>query len=203
MEAVTPAFERAQYLTFRVAGEEYAIEIRRVKEIVPFQTITGVPRTPPWIRGVILLRGQAVPVVDLAAKLGLPATVAGPATCIVIVEARLGDERVVMGVTADRVSQVLDLGPGDVQPPPTFGTRVRVEFLLGLAKVAGSLALMLDIDQVLSAEEIIAMADVAAEAEASRAEARGAGAARPTPSAQNGGRTSETKRRPRTKAARA
>jgi purine-binding chemotaxis protein CheW len=194
MEAVTQAVERAQYLTFRVADEEYAIDILRVREIVPFGTITSVPKTPPWIRGVTLLRGQAVPVVDLAAKLGLPATVAGPATCIVMVEARLGAERVVMGVTADRVSQVVDLGSGDIQAPPLFGTRVRVEFLLGLAKLAKSLALMLDIDKVLSADEIIALADIATEVEESRAAVQ---TAREPATAAPAGPAPGAKRRPR------
>jgi purine-binding chemotaxis protein CheW len=196
MEAVTQTVERAQYLTFRVADEEYAIEILRVREIVPFGTITSVPKTPPWIRGVTLLRGQAVPVVDLAAKLGLPATVAGPATCIVTVEARLGAERVVMGVTADGVSRVVDLGPGDIQAPPVFGTRVRVEFLLGLAKIEESLVLMLDIDKVLSADEIIALADVATEAEESPAEVQ---TARGPATAAPGGPAPRAKRAPRSR----
>jgi purine-binding chemotaxis protein CheW len=163
MEAAPQEIERAQYLTFQVADEEYGVNVLRVREIVPFRTITKVPKTPPWIRGVISLRGQVVPVVDLAAKLNLPPITPTPATCIIVVEAEICDQRVVMGVTTDGVSRVVDLSQDDIAPPPVFGTRIRVEYLLGLGRKSESLALLLDIDKVLSTDEILALADVAAE----------------------------------------
>jgi purine-binding chemotaxis protein CheW len=166
MEALPQGVERAQYLTFHVADEAYGIDVLRVVEIVPFGMITKVPKTPAWIRGVILLRGQVVPVVDLAAKLGLSPITPAPATCIIVVEAEICGQRVVMGVTTDSVSEVIDLAKGDVAPPPVFGTRIRIEYLLGLGKTRKNLALLLDIDKVLSADEILAMADVATDAEA-------------------------------------
>jgi purine-binding chemotaxis protein CheW len=167
MEAAPQEIARAQYLTFHVADEEYGIDVLRVTEIVPFGTNTKVAKTPPWIRGVIVLRGQVVPVVDLAAKLGLSPTVPTPATCIIVVEAEICAQRVVMGVTTDSVSRVIDLFHGDIVPPPVFGTRIRVEYLLGLGKTDKNLALLLDIDKVLSADEILAVADAATAAEKS------------------------------------
>jgi purine-binding chemotaxis protein CheW len=173
MDAAPRDVERAQYLTFRVAEEDYGINVLRVREIVPFGAITKVPKTPPWIRGVIILRGQVVPVVDLAAKLDLPPIAPTRTTCIIVVEAEICGQRVVMGVTTDGVSQVVDLGQGDIAPPPVFGTRIRVEYLLGLGTASRGLALLLDIDKVLSADEILAIADVAAEAGEPSASASG------------------------------
>ena len=141
---------QGQYLTFQLAGEEYALGILRVKEILEYDTLTRVPNAPPAVRGVINLRGSVVPVVDLALKFGLPATTVTKRTCIVIVEARVGGDDVVMGVLADAVSQVVELGDADIAPPPSFGARVRAEHLLGMAKLdARKFALMLDIDGVL------------------------------------------------------
>jgi purine-binding chemotaxis protein CheW len=164
MGAVQPAVEQTQYLTFYLAGEEYAIGILCVKEILEYDTLTKVPQTPPWIRGVINLRGSVVPVVDLAAKFGLPAGAITKRTCIVIVEANLDETRVVMGVLADAVSQVMDLAPEDIEPPPTFGTRVRVDYLQGMGKVGKKFVLLLDVDRVLSATELLSTVQAATEA---------------------------------------
>src|SRR5262245_64240491 len=121
------AAEETQYLGFHVADEEYAVGILRVREILEFDTLTKVPGTPPSIRGVINLRGRVVPVVDLAVKLGLPPSTATRETCIVVVETEVEGERAVMGVLVDSVSQVIDLPSSEVQPPPPFGTHVRVD----------------------------------------------------------------------------
>jgi purine-binding chemotaxis protein CheW len=153
--------EGGRYLTFRVADEAYAIDALRVREVLPFGTATKVPKAPPWIRGVVLLRGRVVPVVDLAAKLGLADTTSTPTTCVVVVEALLETEPVVMGVMVDAVSQVVEPGADDILPPPRLGTRIRVEYLRGLAKTGNALCLLLDLDKVLSADEILAMADFA------------------------------------------
>jgi purine-binding chemotaxis protein CheW len=154
--------EQGQYLAFAIAGEEYAVGILRVREIIEFETITRVPTTPPWIRGVINLRGAVVPVVDLAVKLGLPATALTKRTCVVIVEADLEGEGTVMGIMADSVSQVIDLAAGDIEDAPPFGTRVRVDYLRGMGRVGRKFVLILDIDRVLSANELLATAQAGA-----------------------------------------
>ncbi len=150
------ALDAAQYLTFRLGGEEYAVGILQVREILRFEEITRVPAAPPSIRGVLNLRGAVVPVVDLALKFGLPETVVTPRTCIVIVEVEMEGEPTVMGVLADAVSQVIELGPGDVEPPPSFGTRVRIDFLKGMARQGSRFALLLDIDRLLATEVVTA-----------------------------------------------
>ena len=143
-------FGETQFLTFTLAGEEYAIGILKVKEIISYGPVTSVPQTPAAVRGVLNLRGSVVPVIDLALKLGLPTGVINDRTCIVIVEVDLGTERTVMGIVADSVSQVIDLCPGDIVPPPPFGTRVRIDFLHGMARADNKFILVLDIDKVLA-----------------------------------------------------
>ena len=144
-----------QYLTFKLGEEVYAVDISKVREVLDFTTVTKVPRTPDFMRGVINLRGSVVPVVDLALKFGLPESPITRRTCIVVVEVDLDGERAVMGVMADAVSQVLDLGGGDIEPPPAFGTRVHMEYLLGMGKAGKKFILLLDIDRILSVDELI------------------------------------------------
>ncbi len=142
-----------QYLSFMLGESAYAIGILQVKEILQYETVTRVPSVPASIRGVINLRGTVVPVIDLAVKFGLPATAVTNRTCVLIVEATLEGERAVMGVLADQVREVLDLGPADIEAPPTFGTAVKVEFITGMAKVGKGFVLLLDLDRVISARE--------------------------------------------------
>jgi purine-binding chemotaxis protein CheW len=145
-----------QYLTFSMAGEEYAIGALRVREIIEYDTVTTVPSTPAYVRGVINLRGSVVPVLDLAVKFGLPPTQVTKRTCIVITEIELDGDRTVLGLLADAVSQVIGLAPGDIEAPPSFGTRVRVDYLLGMGKVGQKLVLILDVDRILAATELLA-----------------------------------------------
>jgi purine-binding chemotaxis protein CheW len=145
-----------QFLTFFVAGEEYAIAILRVREILQYEALTRVPGTPAAVRGVCNLRGSVVPVIDLAVKFGLPESAISKWTCIVVVELELEGEKLVMGLVADSVSQVIDFRAEDIEPPPSFGTRVRVDHLLGMGKVDRRFVLILDIDRVLSTSEILA-----------------------------------------------
>ena len=152
-----------QYLTFLIGGEEYAIDLLKVREIIEYDTITTVPKTPEWVRGVINLRGSVVPVVDLAIKFRQPPIQIGKLTCIVIAEVDLEGESTVMGVMADAVSQVIDLKPEQIEPPPAFGTRVKVDYLLGMARAGKKFCLLLDTDKVLSTDELL---DVAAALEA-------------------------------------
>ena len=147
--------DQTQYLSFHIAGEEYAVPVLRVREIIEYETVTRVPATPPAIRGVINMRGSVVPVVDLAIRFGLPETAITKWTCVVIVELEQEGERVVMGVMADNASQVLDLGIGDIVDPPSFGTQVNVDYLLGMAKAGRKFTLILDIDRLLSRDELM------------------------------------------------
>lgn len=161
MSTQTVVADETQYLGFQVAEEEYAIGILRVREILEYDTVTKVPTTPPSIRGVINLRGRVVPVVDLAVKLGLPESTITKRTCVVVIEVDLEGERTVMGVLADAVSQVLDLPAGEIEPPPPFGPRVRVDCLLGMGRAGKKFVLLLDIDKLLSMDELAVAAQLA------------------------------------------
>jgi purine-binding chemotaxis protein CheW len=153
--------QTTQYLSFFLAEEEYAVGILRVREIIELGALTRIPSMPDWIRGVINLRGTVVPVIDLALKLGLRPTPVTKLTCVVIVEASLDGISRTMGVLVDSVSQVIDLSTQDIESPPTFGTKIRADFLLGVGKIDGKLALLLDIDQVLSQTELLAATSLA------------------------------------------
>jgi len=152
---ITPeSNQQTQHLTFHLAGEEYAVGILKVKEIIEYGTLTVVPQTPPSVRGVINLRGNVVPVIDLAIKFGMPPSPITNRSCIVIVEVALDGEPGVMGVIVDSVSQVIDLPLSEILPPPAFGTRTKAEFLHGMAKADKKFFLILDIDKVLAADEL-------------------------------------------------
>ncbi|OJT17150.1 chemotaxis protein CheW [Archangium sp. Cb G35] len=151
----------AQYLGFSLAGETYAIELLRIREIIEHVPITRVPGMPPAVLGVINLRGRVVPVVDLAVKMALGPRPITRWTCFVIVEALLDGERTTLGLLADSVSEVIDLGPDDIEPPPAFGTRTPVEYLRGMGRQEQRFILLLDLDRVLSTEELLGLAAAA------------------------------------------
>jgi len=153
MRATSEVAERQQYLAFTLAGGDYAIGILKVKEILQYEEITKVPSTPRSIRGVLNLRGSVVPVVDLAVKFGLPESSVTKRTCVLVAETALDGQAAVMGLVADAVSEVIELGADDVEEPPAFGTRVKVDYLIGMGKVGRRFVLLLDIDKVLSADE--------------------------------------------------
>jgi len=144
-----------QYLTFFLSGEEYAVNIQRVKEIIQYTTVTKVPKVPEWIRGVINLRGSVVPVVDLSVRFALSERLPTKTTCIVILEVEQDSERTVIGVIVDAVNQVIDLAPDEIEEPPSFGTRVRLDYLFGMGKLGKKFALILNIDRVLSNSELL------------------------------------------------
>ena len=144
----------AQYLTFLLAHEQFAIGILGIKEIIEYHGLTEVPMMPPCVRGVINLRGAVVPVLDLLARFGRPSSETTKRSCVVIVEVEgAGDKRVV-GLLVDAVNEVLDIAPSDIEPAPTFGARIRSDFLQGVAKVKGKFVLLLDVDRALSLDEI-------------------------------------------------
>ena len=129
--------ERTQFLTFSLSGGEYAIAVLRVREIIEHEEVTRVPSTPAFLRGVINLRGAVVPVVDLARKFRMPESPVTKRTCIIIVEVESENGRIVLGVLADAVNQVVDFRPEEIEPPPSFGAPVRVDYLRGLGKLNG------------------------------------------------------------------
>ncbi|HEX4605634.1 MAG TPA: chemotaxis protein CheW [Candidatus Angelobacter sp.] len=152
--AIKEAIEQQQYLTFVLANEECAISILKVREIIEHETITTVPRMAPWMQGVINLRGSVVPVVALAAKFGMEQRPVGKTTCIVIVEAQFEDQQTTVGLIVDAVSQVMELADDDIQPVPDFGTSVKMDYLIGMAQSGRKFALLLDVDKVLTTEEL-------------------------------------------------
>ncbi|MBF0612163.1 MAG: chemotaxis protein CheW [Magnetococcales bacterium] len=151
-----------QYLTFMLDEEVFAVDISKVREVLELTTITKVPRTPEFMRGVINLRGSVVPVVDMRLKFGMPKTEQTINTCIIIVEIRQDDETTVMGALADSVREVMELEPGQIEPPPKIGTRLRSDFLKGMGKHDNRFLLILDIDKIFSADELSMVQQVAA-----------------------------------------
>lgn len=140
---------QTQYLTFHVAGEEYAAFILQVREIIEYGSVTRVPTTPDFVRGVINLRGSVVPVVDLSIMLGMPPIAISRWSCIVIVEVNIEGEQTTVGILVDAMGQVIELLPQDIERPPPFGTRARVDCLKGMGKVGKKFVMILDIDRVL------------------------------------------------------
>jgi purine-binding chemotaxis protein CheW len=164
--------EIAQYLTFLLSGEMYAVGILNVKEIIEYGQLTEIPMMPPFIRGVINLRGSVVPVIDLSARFGGHQTEASRRTCIVIIEIGTEEERHDIGVVVDAVSEVLEVSSADIEPAPSFGAKIRADFIEGMGKIGGKFVIILNIQRVLSVEEIATLAKVADKAtEATVAEA--------------------------------
>jgi len=147
--------ERAgKYLTFQLAREEFAIQVLKVREIMGVQDITAVPQTPAHVKGVINLRGKVVPVVDLRLKFGLPEIEYTQRTCIIVVQVQFQASVLLMGIVVDGVSEVLNLAAGDIEDTPEFGSGVVTPYILGMAKSKGKVKILLDIDQVLSSQEL-------------------------------------------------
>ncbi len=158
---------QSQYLTCRIADEEYGVGILEAREILEYETLTKIPNAPPFIRGVINLRGSVVPVVDLAVKFGQDARPLNRRTCIVIVETGAADGDTVVGLVADSVSQVIELAPDEIEPPPSFGTQAREEHVRGLGRSGNRFVLLLALDRVLADTALAAItAEAAADGEA-------------------------------------
>ncbi len=155
---------KAQYLTFFTAGEEYAVVIAKVREIIEYDTVTTVPNTPSWISGVTNLRGKVIPVVDLAVKFGMQPSRISKFSCIIVTDVMFQGESITMGVLSDAVSQVIDLAADEIEKTPPFGTRVKNEYLLGMGVMGKKFCLILDIDKVLSADEVLTVTESVEEA---------------------------------------
>ena len=149
--------EATQYLTFSLGKEDFALEIAKVHEVLDYTNITKVPRMPEFLRGVINLRGNVVPVTDLRLKLGMSATQKTVNTCIVIVEIDIDGDFMDMGVLTDSVQEVLDLDPSQIEPPPRLGTKINAEFIRGMGKRDDRFLIILDIDKVLSSDDLVSV----------------------------------------------
>jgi purine-binding chemotaxis protein CheW len=146
--------ETNQYLTFKLDEEVFALDIRKVREVLEYTTVTKVPQTPAFMRGVINLRGGVVPVVDMRLKFGMAQTENTVNTCVIISEILIDEETTVLGALADSVQEVIELEPGQIEPPPRMGTRLKTEFIRGMGKRDGEFIIILDIDKVFSSEEM-------------------------------------------------
>lgn len=162
------AVEEKQYLTFMLGGEMFSIDILQIKEIIWYAALTEVPMMPACIRGVINLRGAVVPVMDLSSRFGKPSTPVTKSSCIVIVEVAAQVEGVCqnMGVVVDSVQAVLEIPAAEIEPAPTFGAKIRPDFIEGIGKVNGKFVILLNVSRVLSSEEIGQMGQVASTADA-------------------------------------
>jgi purine-binding chemotaxis protein CheW len=152
--------QAGQYLTFVLTGETFAIGILAIKEIIEYANLTEVPMMPAYVRGVINLRGAVVPVLDLSVRFGKQASPVTKRTCIVIIEVAVSGERHVLGLVVDAVNAVLEIPRGEIEPPPAFGASIRTDFIEGMAKVNGKFVVLLHVDHVLHADEILALTDV-------------------------------------------
>lgn len=144
--------KEGKYLTFTLGNEEYGLEILKVREIIGHMSITLVPQTPHHIKGVINLRGQVIPVVDLRAKFGMEEADVTDQTCIIVVEINAGNDTMQTGTIVDSVSEVLDIKPEELEEPPQMGYGMADSAILAMAKVNGSVKILLDIDKVISSD---------------------------------------------------
>lgn len=162
VEAKSDVGERlaGKYLTFKLADEEYGLEILKVQEIIRMQTVTRVPRTPDYVRGVLNLRGKVIPVIDLRSKFSMETQEDTDKTCIIVVQVSGGEQRIVMGVIIDEVREVLDIGADCIEDTPSFGASINTEFIIGIGKVGDNVKMLLDIDKVLTATEVAAIASM-------------------------------------------
>jgi len=146
--------DQQQYLTFMLGGETFAIGILAIKEIIEYGNLTEVPMMPDYIRGVINLRGSVVPVVDLSTRFGRKRTELSRRTCIVIIEVASDQETQVVGVVVDAVNEVLEIPQDQIEPPPAFGAKIRTDFIRGMGKVDSKFVIILNVDNVLSIDDL-------------------------------------------------
>ncbi len=143
-----------KYLTFSLAEETYGLAILKVQEIIGTMMVTKVPRVPEFVRGVINLRGRIIPVIDLRVQFNLDTQQDTAKTCIIVVQIERDGQQVTMGVLVDEVAEVIDMKGEQIEPAPSFGTAISTDFILGMGKVAQKVVMLLDIDRVLSTEEV-------------------------------------------------
>lgn len=148
-----------QYVTFSLGEELFGVEVTRTREILSLTPVTQVPQTPDYLLGVINLRGQVVPVVDMRLKLGMPAGDDTEDTCIIVVDVQVEGETITVGALADAVREVLDIRGDQIEPPPRLGTRLNTEFITGMGKVDEQFMILLNIDRIFNSEELVLVQD--------------------------------------------
>ena len=147
--------KEVKYLTFALGPDEYGLEILKVREIIGYMDITSVPQTPIHVKGVINLRGQVIPVIDLRTKFGMETADITEQTCIIVVETSQGDRKYSTGIVVDRVQEVLDIAGENIEKAPQFGSSVCTDFILGIGKIGESVKILLDIDRVLAGDDLV------------------------------------------------
>ncbi|POZ62119.1 chemotaxis protein CheW [Chromobacterium alticapitis] len=152
--------ETRQFLTFQLSGETFAVSILRIREILEYMAPTTVPLMPSFIRGVMNLRGAVVPVIDLSLRFAREETAIQRRTCIVIIEMEHAEQCQLLGVLVDAVHEVLAIADSEIEPPPQFGSKIRVDFIEGMAKVEGRFVVLLNVDKVLSLEEMSLLSEL-------------------------------------------
>jgi purine-binding chemotaxis protein CheW len=155
------ADKEGKYLTFTLAEEDYGIGILKIKEIIGMLPITSVPQTPDFVKGVINLRGKVIPVMDLRLRFGMMSMDYTERTCIIVVEIAGQTGTILVGIVVDAVSEVLNIKGDDIEKTPTFGTKLNTDYILGMAKMEGGVKILLDIDQVLSSDELSILSEAA------------------------------------------
>jgi purine-binding chemotaxis protein CheW len=143
-----------KYLTFKLSEEDYGISLLKVREIIGMMPITSVPRTPDFVKGVINLRGKVIPVTDLRLRFSMPESDYTDRTCIIVVEVKGPDSTLQMGIVVDTVTEVLPVKADEIETAPEFGAKMDTHYILGMANMDGAVKILLDIDRVLTAEEI-------------------------------------------------
>ena len=152
--------KEGKYLTFALGQEEYGLEILKVREIIGYVDVTAIPQTPDYVKGVINLRGQVIPVIDLRSKFGMETVERTEETCIIVVEITQDDRNISTGIIVDKVQEVLDIAGGNIEEAPEFGSNVDTDFILGMGKIGESVKILLDIDKVLSGVDVEGLAEV-------------------------------------------
>jgi purine-binding chemotaxis protein CheW len=151
---VTGIEKMTTYLTFTLENEIFAVDVQKVREVLDYTSITKVPRTPDFMRGVINLRGSVVPVIDMRLKFGMQQTEDTVDTCVIVMEVELDGDRTVIGALSDSVKEVFELDPSQIEPPPRIGTRLNTDFIKGMGKQDEQFIIILDIDRIFSADEL-------------------------------------------------
>ena len=147
--------KEGKYLTFTLGGEEYGIGILKIKEIIGMLPVTTMPQTPDFVKGVINLRGKVIPVMDLRLRFGMDAMDYTERTCIIVVEIAGSSGTIQIGIVVDSVSEVLNIKGEDIEETPAFGTKLNTDYILGMAKMEGGVKILLDIDRVLTSDEMV------------------------------------------------
>lgn len=164
MAAVTIA-KTNQYLTFKLGAEVYAFDVGNAREILECSSITQIPKTPSWIRGVINLRGNVVPVLDMKLKFEMGKTEQTVNTCVIVVESMLEGEKFVVGILADSVQEVFELDAAHIEPPPKFGARIATKYIRGMGRRGSQLFIILDADRIFSGDDMAEVQSASVQAE--------------------------------------